>query len=76
MNADKRIERDFFDKQHASHAGYKRTASDDLKRRSRCANCGDMGQWAENCRKPFRSKKERAAAEKRTSASGQKETGS
>eukprot|EP00959_Pyramimonas_sp_CCMP1952_P373650 7825190-Pyramimonas_sp.AAC.1 len=63
MKANKKIERDFFDKKRAARPGYKRIASGDLKRRSRCANCGEKGHWAESCRKPFRSKQGRLAAE-------------
>ena len=36
---------------------------DQLKKVSRCSNCGEKGHWAEDCSKPYRSKKERLAQE-------------
>ena len=36
---------------------------DQMKRISRCSNCGDKGHWAEDCVKPYRSKADRLAQE-------------
>eukprot|EP00959_Pyramimonas_sp_CCMP1952_P032617 684149-Pyramimonas_sp.AAC.1 len=36
----------------------------DAKKRTRCANCGERGHWAESCKSPFRSKADRIASEK------------
>ena len=38
-------------------------STEQLKRVSRCSNCGDRGHWAEDCDKPYRSKKDRLAQE-------------
>ena len=38
-------------------------STEQLKRVSRCSNCGDRGHWVEDCDKPYRSKKDRLAQE-------------
>ena len=38
--------------------------TDALRKVSRCGNCGDRGHWAEDCRKPYRSKAERLEQER------------
>ena len=35
-----------------------------LKKVSSCSNCGDCGHWAEDCKKPYRSKAERLEQER------------
>eukprot|EP00435_Cladocopium_sp_Y103_P021580 s2554_g5.t1 len=35
-----------------------------IKKVSRCSNCGDRGHWAEDCKKPYRSKAERLEQER------------
>ena len=37
---------------------------DAIKKVSRCSNCGDRGHWAEDCKKPYRSKADRLEQEK------------
>ena len=43
---------------------------DAIKKVSRCSNCGERGHWAEDCRKPYRSKAERLEQEKNNYKSG------
>ena len=38
--------------------------TDALRKVSRCGNCGERGHWAEDCRKPYRSKAERLEQER------------
>ena len=58
-----RGDRDFFDRKRAN-PGFKRLTGANLKKRSRCANCGEKGHWAESRRNPCRSKQDRLASGK------------
>ena len=40
-----------------------RLSTEQLKKVSRCSNCGEKGHWAEDCSKPYRSKADRLAQE-------------
>ena len=40
-----------------------RLSTEQLKRVSRCSNCGEKGHWAEDCSRPYRSKADRLAQE-------------
>eukprot|EP00959_Pyramimonas_sp_CCMP1952_P076529 1599222-Pyramimonas_sp.AAC.1 len=64
MKAAKRVDRDFFDRWRSTRPGFRRVMMSDIKRKTRCANCGDRGHWAETCKNPFGSKADRMAAEK------------
>eukprot|EP00959_Pyramimonas_sp_CCMP1952_P043903 917256-Pyramimonas_sp.AAC.1 len=68
MKANRRVDRDFFDRRRSSQPGPRRIASADLKKKTRCANCGEKGHWAENCRKPCRSKQDILNEEKGSTA--------
>eukprot|EP00959_Pyramimonas_sp_CCMP1952_P042587 890296-Pyramimonas_sp.AAC.1 len=59
----KKVDRDFFDRKRA-RPGFKRLLGTDIKERSRCANCGEKGHWADSCTSPYRAKSDRLAAEK------------
>ena len=41
-----------------------------IKKVSRCSICGDRGPWAEDCKKPYRSKAERLEQEKGSKGNG------
>ena len=43
--------------------GDQRPSVDQMKRISRCGNCGEKGHWAEDCVRPYRSKADRLAQE-------------
>ena len=47
---------------------HRRLPIEELKKVTRCSNCGDKGHWREDCRQPYRSKVEREKREKETSA--------
>ena len=65
MKANEKIDKHFLTGNTATRAGYKRIAGGDLKKRSRYANCGQRGRWAESCRNPYTSKQDRLAEEKK-----------
>eukprot|EP00959_Pyramimonas_sp_CCMP1952_P022409 471655-Pyramimonas_sp.AAC.1 len=69
MKATRKVDREFFDRRRASKPGYRRITSADLKKKTRCANCGERGHWAEDCRKPYRSKLDRINNEKKGASS-------
>ena len=43
--------------------GDSKPSVDQMKRISRCGNCGEKGHWAEDCVRPYRSKADRPAQE-------------
>ena len=49
-----------------------RVSMSDLKERTRCANCGERGHWQAECKRPYRSKEERARAENRGDDKGKR----
>eukprot|EP00435_Cladocopium_sp_Y103_P035246 s245_g9.t1 len=51
---------------HKSSTGRPRRSAniDAIKKVSRCSNCGERGHWAEDCKKPYRSKAERLEQER------------
>ena len=51
-------------------AGRKRLSIDELKKVTRCANCGEKGHWREECTRPYRAK----SGEARSSSSGKTKT--
>eukprot|EP00959_Pyramimonas_sp_CCMP1952_P119495 2498610-Pyramimonas_sp.AAC.1 len=51
--AAKKVDLDFFDQRRASKPGFKRLMMSDVKKRTRCANCGERGHWAETCKNEF-----------------------
>ena len=50
--------------------GHRRIPTSELKKVTRCGNCGDKGHWAEDCTKPYRSKSAREKAEKAEKGQG------
>ena len=49
-------------------ASQRRLPIEELKKVTRCSNCGDKGHWREDCKQPYRSKAEREKREKEASA--------
>ena len=70
--AARKVDRDFFDRKKAARPGFLKVGQKDFRPRSRRANCGEKGPWAETRKNPCASKADRLAREAKDKEKGKK----